>query len=80
LVSFGLRYSSDLAYTTGQDARVLHHLHVDLAGVAVAGRGVVGDRHLGQVAVDDRVVQLLDVVVARRADRVAGGDEVEEAV
>src|SRR5215471_20096746 len=42
----------------GQDSRVLHHLHVDLGGVGVAGCLVVGGRHLLEIPVDDRIVQL----------------------
>ncbi len=39
-----------------------------------------GAGHLGQVVVHHRVVELLDVGVPGRADRVAGRDEVEEPV
>src|SRR6185295_18061960 len=52
----------------GQDGRVLHNLHVDLAGVGIPRGGVGGGDHLVEHVVHHRIVQLGLVRVARRAD------------
>src|SRR5215471_16943740 len=51
-----------------QERRVLHDLHVDLAGEVVPRRVGGGLAELGEQVVDHRVVQLGQVGVARRAD------------
>src|SRR5215471_2228797 len=59
----------------GQERRVLHDLHVDLAGEGVPGCVGGGVAELGEQVVDHRVVQLGQVGVARRADRGPVRDE-----